>query len=159
MLLLPLLTACLPTGGHVGAVATGHFSAGHQFPVLVVAWCGDAEPQQIDLVGGEHEIHLVATRGFDGDRVEVDLAAPGDGWRITDGRGDQVYRLVPESDQEEYTVGVGSLKAEPGEGTEHDIGTVVFSTEALAAEQGVYSRAAGSSEAEYVPREEFPPEC
>ncbi|MFD6952006.1 hypothetical protein A6A08_13860 [Nocardiopsis sp. TSRI0078] len=158
-LLVPLLAACLPTGGHVGAVATGHFTARHQFPVLVVAWCGDAAPRRIDLVGGGQRIHLTATREFDGHRMEVDLAAPGDDWRITDDHGDQVYRLVPLSEREEYVVGVGSGEAGPGEETEYDIGTVVFTTGALAGDEGVYTRAQGASEAEFAPREDFPPEC
>ena len=158
-LLIPLLAACQLSGGHVGAVATGHFSAAHEFPVLVVAWCGDASPRQIDLTGGGQQIHLIATRDFDGNRTEVDLAAPGDAWRITDGDGRQVYRLVPESEREEYTVGIGSREAPPGEETEHDIGTVAFTTGVLAEEQGVYATAGGSAEAEFVPEEEFPPEC
>ncbi|PDP84873.1 hypothetical protein CQJ94_25910 [Glycomyces fuscus] len=158
-LLVPLIAACQPTGGHVGAVATGHFSAAHEFPVLVVAWCGDAAPRQIDLSGGERRFHLTATGGFDGNRTEVDLAAPGDAWRITDDDGRQVYRLVPESEREEYVVGIGTREAPPGEETEHDIGTVAFTTGVLAEEQGVYAAAGGSAEAEFVPEEEFPPEC
>ncbi|WP_150244929.1 hypothetical protein [Nocardiopsis quinghaiensis] len=158
-LLVFLLAACQPAGGHVGAVATGHFSAAHKFPVLLVAWCGETGPRQVDLVGGQLRRHLVATREFDGNRLEVDLSAPGDDWRITDGAGEPVYRLVPESEREEYLVGIGSEPGEPGEGTEHDIGTVVFTTGAMADDEGVYARAEGVSEAEFAAREDFPPEC
>ncbi|NYH53778.1 antitoxin (DNA-binding transcriptional repressor) of toxin-antitoxin stability system [Nocardiopsis arvandica] len=158
-LLVSLLAACQPTGGHVGVVATGHFSARHEFPVLIVAWCGDTGPRQIDLVDGRSRRHLVATREFDGNRLEVDLAAPGEDWRITDGEGEPVYRLVPESERREYRVGVGSVAGGPGEATEHDIGTVVFTTGALADDAGVYVRAEDAPEAEFSPREAFPPEC
>ncbi|WP_159943100.1 MULTISPECIES: hypothetical protein [unclassified Nocardiopsis] len=155
----PLLVSCQPAGGVVGAVATGHFSAQHKLPVLILSWCGDAGPQQIDLIGGAADRHLVATRAFDGHRLEVDLSAPGEDWRITDDEGRQVFRLGPESAEEEYLVGVGSRAADPGRDTEHDLGTVVFTTGALATDEGVYSRAEGSREGEYVPVEEFPPEC
>lgn len=159
VLAAPSLVACLPSGGHVGAVATGHFSARHKFPTLIVAWCGDAGPQQIDLVSEDLRRHLVATREFEGARMEIDLSAPGEDWRITDDEGEQVYRLVPESSEKEYFVGIGSEAAAPGEETEHDIGTLVFTTEALAGEEGVYADAGEARNAEFVPQEDFPPEC
>lgn len=159
VLLVSLLTACQLTGGHVGAVATGHFTALHQFPVLLVAWCGEAAPQQIDLVGERQRRHLVATREFDGNQLEVDLAAPGDDWRITDGDGGPVYRMGPESPEEEYLVGIGSEAAEPGGSTEHDIGTVTFTTEVLGSEEGVYADTGGPSGAGFLPVEDFPPDC
>lgn len=156
--LVPLISACLPAGGHVGAVATGHFTAEHRFPVLIVAWC-EAPPQQIDLLSEDSGIHLIATREFEGDSMEVDLSAPGDSWRIIDGDGRQVYRLVPGASTQEYLVGVGSEAADPGRETVHDIGTVVFTTEALATDQGVYASEEGPAEAEFVSEEEFPPGC
>ena len=158
VLLAPLLVACQPSGGHVGAVATGHFTALHQFPVVIITWCGDAAPRQIDLVGETQRRHLVATREFEGGEIEVDLAAPGEDWEIFDGDGSPVYRMGPDSSEDEYAVGVGSAPAEPGDPAEHDIGTLGFTTGALAAEQGVYT-GGDTSEAGVVPEEEFPPAC
>jgi hypothetical protein len=159
VLLAPLLVGCYASGGHVGAVATGHFTAQHRFPVVIVTWCGDDPPRQIDLAGESRSLHLVATREFGGSELEVDLAAPGEDWEILDEDGRAVYRMGPESPDEEYTLGVGSAEAEPGEPAEHDIGTLTFTTGALAAEQGVYTEADGASAAAAVPQEEFPPEC
>ena len=159
VVLAPLLVGCQPPGGHVGAVATGHFTALHQFPVVIVTWCGDAAPRQIDLLGETQRRHLVATRAFEGGEIEVDLAAPGDDWEILDEDGRAVYRMGPDSSEDEYAVGVGSAAAEPGDSAEHDIGTLSFTTGALAAEQGVLYAGDGTSEAGVVPQEEFPPEC
>jgi len=158
VVLAPLLVGCQPAG-HVGAVATGHFTALHQFPVVIVRWCGDAAPRQIDLVGDSQRRHLVATREFEGGELEVDLSAPGEDWEILDEDGRAVYRMGPDSSEDEYAVGVGSAEAEPGDSAEHDIGTLTFSTEALAAEQGVFTASDGASSAGVVPQEEFPPEC
>ncbi|MFW6641722.1 hypothetical protein ACOALZ_16970 [Nocardiopsis algeriensis] len=155
----PLLIACQPTGGHVAAVATGHFTAGHSFPVLLISWCGEEPPRQIDLVGEHQRRHLIATREFEGGSIEVDLSAPGEDWDILDGDGRAVYRLGPDSPQEEYLLGVGTAAAEPGEETEHDIGTLVFSTGALTSEQGVYASVSGTGKAEFTDAEEFPPSC
>ncbi|MDT0327690.1 hypothetical protein [Nocardiopsis lambiniae] len=158
-LLSPFIVACQPPGGHVAAVATGHFTAGHRFPVVMISWCGEEPPRQIDLLGEEQRRHLVATRAFEGDSIEVDLSAPGEDWRIVDDDGRAVYRMGPDSPQEEYLLGVGTVEAEPGEETEHDIAVLRFTTEALASEQGVYASVSREGEAEYTDPGAFPPAC
>ncbi|WP_306366018.1 hypothetical protein [Nocardiopsis sp. CC223A] len=158
-LLSPFLVSCQPTGGHVAAVATGHFTAGHKFPVVMVTWCGQDPPRQIDLLGDTQRRHLVATREFEGRSLEVDLSDPGEDWSIVDDDGGPIYRMGPESPEEEYLLGVGTAEAEPGEATEHDIAVLRFTTEALAAEQGLYASVSGEGEAEYADPAEFPPAC
>ena len=158
-LLSPFLVSCQPTGGHVAAVATGHFTAGHKFPVVMVTWCGEEPPRQIDLLGENQRRHLVATREFGGHSLEVDLSSPGEDWEILGDDGGPVYRMGPESEEEEYLLGVGTAEAEPGEATEHDIAVLRFTTGALAFDEGLYASVSGEGEAEYADPEEFPPPC
>ncbi|PWV47252.1 hypothetical protein [Nocardiopsis sp. L17-MgMaSL7] len=153
-----LLSSCAPDGGAVGAVATGHFSARHQFPVVLVSWCGESPPARIELASEDHGWRLNATREFEGDRLEVDLGAPGEDWTITDLDGDPAYRVVPDSPETEYTLGVTSAAALEEE-AEHDIATLGFDTELLAADDGVYLGTHTSGEGALVGTDEFPPEC
>ncbi|GHC82225.1 hypothetical protein GCM10007079_22970 [Nocardiopsis terrae] len=153
-----LLTSCMSDGGAAGAVATGHFSARHQFPVVMISWCGDSPPARIDLDSQEHGWQLHATRDFPGDEVEVDLSAPGEDWEITDSEGAPAYRVVPESAATEYTLGVTSADALEDE-AEHDIATLSFNTELLAADDGVYVGTEDPGDGTLVSADEFPPEC
>lgn len=152
-----LLTACLPGQGHVGLDASGHFTAGQKFPTAVITWCGDSPPAQIDLAADDHRWRLTATEEFTGGEVEVDLSAPGESWKITDGDGKAAYRVVPSSPGTEYTLGVSTEAVEAGEEPSNDIAALVFTTGDLAAEDGVY--ASDSDEGGMVPAEDFPPEC
>ena len=152
-----LLTACLPGQGHIGLDASGHFTARHKFPTALITWCGDSPPAQIDLVGDDHQWRLTATEEFTGGTVEVDLAAPGESWDITDGDGRASYRVVPSSPGTEYTLGVSTETVEAGEEPSNDVADLVFTTGDLAAQDGVY--ASGSEEGEMVQAEDFPPEC
>lgn len=152
-----LLAACLPGQGHVGLDASGHFTAEQKFPTALIIWCGDSPPAQIDLVADDHRWRLTATEEFTGGEVEVDLAAPGENWQITDGDGKAAYRVVPFSPGTEYTLSVSTETVEAGEDPSHDIADLVFTTGDLAAQDGVY--ASDSDEGEMVPVEDFPPEC
>lgn len=142
----------------MGAVATGHFSARHQFPVIMVSWCGDSPPAQIDLVAEEHGWRLNATRGFPDNEIEVDLSAPGEDWDITDTDGAPAYRVVPASADTGYTLGVTSAAALESD-TEHDIATLDFDTELLAADDGVYAGTDAGGDGTLVGANDFPPEC
>lgn len=153
-----LLTACTAEGGAVGAVATGHFSARHQFPVIMVSWCGDSPPAQVDLTSEDHGWRLNAAREFPGNELEVDLAAPGEDWTITDTDGAAVYRVVPASADTEYTLGVTSAAALDSDSA-HDIATLSFDTELLAEDDGVYLSTDTSGEGTLVAAADFPPEC
>ncbi|MBR8742282.1 hypothetical protein [Nocardiopsis sp. MG754419] len=157
-----LLTSCGAEGGAVGAVATGHFSARHHFPVLRIAWCGESPPARIDVVSDEHHWRLTAKTDFPGDEVEVDLSAPGEDWDITDGSGAAAYRVVPGSPSTEYTLGVTSVAGVENEdeaGEEYDIASLRFDTETLAAEDGLYMGTHRSDEGTVVRADDFPPEC
>ena len=152
-----LLTACLPGQGHIGLEASGHFTAEQKFPTALITWCGDSPPAQIDLVADDHQWRLTATEEFTGGEVEVDLAAPGQSWEITDGEGGASYRVVPSSPGTEYTLGVSTETVEAGEEPSNDVADLVFTTGDLAAQEGIY--ASDSEEGEMVPAEDFPPEC
>ncbi|GAA1102660.1 hypothetical protein [Nocardiopsis metallicus] len=162
LVLLPpaclLLTSCMAQGGAVGAVATGHFSARHQFPVVMISWCGDSPPARIDLTAEDHGWRLSTTRDFPGHELEVDLAAPGEDWNITDTDGAATYRVVPASPDTEYTLGVTSAAALDSD-TEHDIAALNFDTELLAADDGVYVGTDEGGEGTLMRAGEFPPEC
>lgn len=153
-----LLTSCAAEGGAVGAVATGHFSARHHFPVIMISWCGDSPPALIDLVSEEHHWRLTANRNFPEDVLEVDLSAPGEDWDITDGSGAPTYRVVPGSPSTEYTLGVTSAQGVERE-TENDIATLRFDTETLSEEDGVYVGTDQSDEGLLMSSDQFPPEC
>lgn len=152
-----LLTSCAPDGGHLGLVASGHFSAQQHFPTVLLSWCGDSPPTQIDLVADSHQWRLTATREFPGTELEVDLAAPGEDWEITDGEGAQMYRVVPESPETEYTLGVATEPTDSGEEPVHDVASVEFTTSLMEEEHGIYLSDDG--ETEVVTPEEFPPDC
>lgn len=152
-----LLTSCFHGEGHVGLVATGHFSAQQHFPTAHIVWCGETPPTQVDLVGDSHQWRLTATREFSGGELELDLANPGADWTITDGDGSSVYRIVPDTPQTEYTLWVSSEVSEAGVEPAQDMAELVFTTEALAEEHGIYANTSG--EGEMVAAEDFPPEC
>jgi hypothetical protein len=162
LVLLPpaclLLTSCAADGGAVGAVATGHFSARHQFPLIMISWCGDSPPAQIDLTAEDHGWRLSTTRDFPGHELEVDLAAPGEDWTITDSDGAAAYRVVPASADTEYALGVTSAAALDGD-TEHDIATLSFDTELLAADDGVYVGTDEGGGGVMMAADDFPPDC
>ncbi len=153
-----LLSACAPEGGAVGAIATGHFSARHHFPVIMVSWCGDSPPARIDLSSEEHEWRLTATREFSEQPLEVNLAAPGEDWTITDGSGAPAYRIAPGSPDLEYLLGVTSEAGVEGE-NENDIASLRFDTETLAGDDGVYVGTHQSDQGSLVDQAAFPPEC
>ncbi|MEU3020316.1 hypothetical protein ABZ635_23305 [Nocardiopsis sp. NPDC007018] len=153
-----LVSACAPDGGAVGAVATGHFSARHQFPVVQVAWCGDSPPARIDLTSEEHGWRLTANRAFEGDRLEVDLSAPGEDWTITDTGGEPAYRVVPDSPETAYTLEVTSA-AGAEDGADGDIAALEFHTESLASDDGLILGTHQGGEGTLVGAQEFPPEC
>ncbi len=162
LVLLPpvclLLTSCAAEGGSVGAVATGHFSARHQFPVIMVSWCGDSPPARIDLISEEHGWRLNAAREFPGHQIEVHLSAPGEDWSITDTDGAPAYRVVPDSEDTEYVLGVTSAAALESD-SEHDIATLRFATELLAEDEGVYLSTDTEGDGTLVGAVDFPPEC
>lgn len=153
-----LLSSCGADGGAVGAVATGHFSARHHFPVIMVSWCGESPPARIDLESDEHRWRLTANREFSENPMEVDLAAPGEDWDITDDAGAPAYRIVPESADAEYTLGVTSVRGTEDD-REHDIASLRFDTDTLAAEDGVLLGTHQSDEGTLIGPDEFPPEC
>lgn len=152
-----LLSSCAYGEEHVGLVATGHFSAQQRFPTAHIVWCGDAPPTQVDLVTDSHQWRLTATREFSGGELELDLADPGEDWEVTDGDGASVYRIVPDTPQTEYTLWVSSEVSEAGTEPARDMAELVFTTEVLAEEHGIYANTSG--EGELVAAEEFPPEC
>ncbi|WP_460747246.1 hypothetical protein [Nocardiopsis oceani] len=162
LVLLPpaclLLTSCMPDGGAVGAVATGHFSARHHFPVIMISWCGDSPPEQIDLTSEDHEWRLTANRDFPGHEVEVNLASPGEDWEISDGEGAAAYRIVPDSPDTEYTLGVTSADGVERE-SEHDIAALEFDTEMLSDEDGLYLSEDTNGDGTMTAADDFPPEC
>lgn len=153
-----LLTSCGAEGGAVGAVATGHFSARHHFPVIMVDWCGESPPARIDLSSEDQRWRLTANREFSKSPLEVDLSAPGEDWDITDESGAPAYRVVPESADTEYTLGVTSA-AGAEEDRENDIASLRFDTDTLAAEDGVLLGTDQSDEGTVIRPDEFPPEC
>ena len=153
-----LSTSCMAEGGAVGAVATGHFSARHHFPVVMISWCGDSPPARIDLVSEEHHWRLTANRDFPEGVLEVDLSAPGEDWDITDGSGAATYRVVPGSPTTEYTLGVTSTQGVERE-TENDIASLRFDTETLSEEDGLYVGTDQSEEGLIMSSDDFPPEC
>ncbi|WP_026119086.1 hypothetical protein [Nocardiopsis ganjiahuensis] len=153
-----LLTSCAAEGGAVGAVATGHFSARHQFPVVMVSWCGDSPPARIDLTSEEHGWRLNAVREFPGNELEVDLSAPGEDWSITDTDGAPAYRVVPAAEDIEYTLGVTSVAALESD-SEHDIASLRFDTELMAEDDGVYMGTDAGGDGTLVGADDFPPEC
>lgn len=152
-----LLSSCAHGDGHVGLVATGHFSAQQHFPTAHIVWCGDVPPTQVDLVTDSHQWRLTATRELSGGELELDLANPGEDWEVTDGDGTAVYRIVPDTPQTEYTLWVSSEVSEAGVEPTRDMAELVFTTETLAEEHGIYANTSG--EGEMVAVEDFPPEC
>lgn len=153
-----LLASCAAQGGAVGAVATGHFSARHHFPVIMISWCGDSPPARIDLVSEEHQWRLTANRDFPEGVLEVDLSAPGEDWDITDASGGATYRITPGSPTTEYTLGITSADGVDNE-TENDIASLRFDTETLAEEDGVYVGTHQSEEGTIISPDDFPPDC
>jgi hypothetical protein len=162
LVLLPpaclLLSSCAADGGAVGAVATGHFSARHHFPVVLISWCGDSPPARIDLTAQDHGWRLNAAREFPGDEIEVNLAAPGEDWEITDTDGAPAYRVVPASEDTEYALGVTSEAALDSD-TEHDIARLEFATELMAEDDGVYMGTDAGEGGALVTAGDFPPDC
>lgn len=153
-----LLTSCGADGGAVGAVATGHFSARHHFPVILIDWCGESPPARIDLSSEDHRWRLTANEEFSESPVEVDLSAPGEAWDITDDSGAPAYRVVPEGADTEYTLGVTSAKGAQDD-RENDIASLRFDTDTLAAEDGVLLGTHESDEGTVISPDDFPPEC